>query len=122
MMYPPIFTICNADPAVQAVLGGAPVRLYPFGEAEDEVEKPYATWQGIGGAPENYLDQPPDIDSFALQVDVYGRTAEDARAAAKAIRDAIEPHAQITRWNGEDKDTATGLYHYSFDVDWWVNR
>lgn len=121
-MHPPIFKTCAADAAVQAELGVNPTRLYPFGEAPEGVVYPYAVWQSIGGAPENYLGDPPDIDRFALQLDVYADTAESARAVGKALRDAIELHAHITRWGGERKDAATGRYRLSFDVDWWAHR
>ncbi|WP_028627656.1 tail completion protein gp17 [Metapseudomonas resinovorans] len=121
-MFAPLFQVCAADAAVQVALGNNPVRLYPFGEAPQNVARPYAAWQGIGGAPENFLSQRPDIDRFAIQVDVYADTATAARNAAKALRDAIEPHAHITRWGGESRDPVTNHYRVSFDVDWWTPR
>lgn len=121
-MFPPIFAACAAAPAVTALLGASPTRLYPFGEAPQGVAYPYAAWQTVGGAPENYLGDRPDLDSFALQVDVYADTAASARAVAIALRDAIEQHANITRWGGESKDPATGRYRVSFDVDWLTHR
>lgn len=121
-MYAPIFAVCAADAAVLDALGPSPVRLYPFGEAPQDVVKPYAVWQMIGGTPENYLAGRPDADGFTLQVDVYGATATQVRAAAKAIRDAIELSAYIIRWGGETRDTGTKNYRYSFDVDWIVQR
>lgn len=121
-MFPPIFQVCSADAGVKASLGNSPVRLYPFGEAPDGVLKPYAVWQTLGGSPENYISQRPDIDMFSLQVDVYADTSTAARNAAKALRDAIEPSAHITRWNGEERDTETKNYRVSFDVDWWTPR
>lgn len=121
-MFPPIFKVCADDAGVQAALGNNPVRLYPFGEAPQGVATPYAAWQTIGGSPENYLDKPPDIDSFSLQVDVYAATDTAARDAAKALRDAIEPHAHVTRWGGEWRETETKHYRVSFDVDWWTPR
>lgn len=121
-MYPPIFSVCAAAPAVRATLGVTPTRLYPFGEAPEGVTDAYAVWQSIGGAPENFLGNRPDMDRFAVQVDVYGREVVDVRAAAAALRDAIEPHAHITRWGGERKDAATGRYRLSFDVDWFTPR
>ncbi|MDH0337642.1 hypothetical protein A7D27_11605 [Pseudomonas sp. 1D4] len=121
-MFAPIFAVCAASPAVLAALGADPVRLYPFGEAPEGVAKPYATWQGIGGGPENNINQAPEIDRFALQVDVFADSAASARESARALRDAIEPHAHITSWSGESRDPATGSYRYSFDVDWWVER
>ncbi|MGH8432447.1 MAG: tail completion protein gp17, partial [Solimonas sp.] len=99
-----------------------PTRLYPLGEAPQSLAPPYALWQTEAGAPENYLGQRPDIDSFTLQLDVYADTANAARNAAKALRDAVEPHAHITRWGGESKDPDTNRYRVSFDVDWWTPR
>lgn len=121
-MFAPIFSTCMASAAVRALLGEQPLRLFPFGEAPEGVQKPYATWQGIGGAPELNINQSPEIDNFGLQVDVFAATASDARDVILALRDAIEPHAHITRWGGESKDPSTGSYRVSFDVDWWVPR
>ena len=121
-MYPPIFATCKAVAAVTALIGTSPVRLYPFGEAPQGVTKPYAVWQTIGGAPENYIDCAPDIDSMAIQVDIYSTTAASARAVAVALRDAIEPVAHITSWRGESRDDETNHYRWSFDVDWWIQR
>jgi len=121
-MYPPIFEVCSASAAVKTALGTSPVRLYPYGEAPQGVTKPYAVWQTVGGAPENYISNLPDADFYAVQVDVYATTATAARNAAKALRDAIEPVAHITRWSGEGRDADTQNYRFSFDADWWLNR
>lgn len=121
-MYPPIFEVCAADADVQSNLGTSQTRLYPFGEAPHGVTKPYAVWQMITGLPENYLNQVPDMDSYSLQVDVYGGTATEVRDAAQALRDAIEPYAHIIAWRAEARDPDTRNYRYSFDVDWFVDR
>ena len=117
-----IFPTCAADPAVTALLGTSPVRLFPFGMAPAGVAKPYAVWQQVGGSPENYLMGVPDIDSVTLQVDVYATTTSSAKAVAAALRDAIEPVAHVVAWRGESRDTETGNYRVSFDVDWFVPR
>ena len=121
-MFAPINAVCAKDAGVTALLGASPVRLYPFGDAPQDGPKPYAVWQTIGGAPENYLAGRPDVDGYTLQVDVYAAAGKDARAVAKALRDAIEPHAYIIRWGGESRDPATKSYRYSFDVSWFVPR
>lgn len=121
-MTPPIFTIAAADPVVIALLGTAPVRLFPFGEAPEGVTYPYATWQGAGGAPENYLSNRPDMDRIALQVDVWAKTGATATAVAEALRNAIEGHAYITAWRGNGRDSETGSYRVSFDIDWHIER
>ncbi|NNA76764.1 DUF3168 domain-containing protein [Pseudomonas lactis] len=121
-MFAPINAVCALDPGVIALLGSPPQRLYSFGEAAQDTVKPYAVWQTISGSPDNYLAGRPDIDGFTLQVDVFATCAKDARAVAKALRDAIEPCAYITRWGGESRDPVTKNYRYSFDVDWIVQR
>lgn len=118
----PIFAVCAADAAVTAVLGIQPTRLYPFGEAPEGVVKPYAVWQLLTGSPDNYLSGRPDIDGYTLQVDVYATTASDARSVTQSITRAIELKANVTRWGGETKDSATNLYRSSFDIDWLVPR
>jgi len=122
MMIAPIFKACAASQAVTAVIGSNPVRLYPFGLQDDNVVYPYVVWQNISGSPENYLDKRPDADSYTLQVDVYADTVASAASVAAALRDAIEPHAYITRWGGQSRDPETKRYRYSFDVDWIVLR
>jgi len=121
-MIPPIFATCAASSEVVDALGSDPVRLFQFGQAPQNVVKPYAVWQTIGGAPENYITGVPDIDQLSLQVDVYATTAADAREAAIALRDAIEPVAHVVGWRGEDREPETQLYRISFDVDWFVHR
>ena len=117
-----IFETCATDPAVTALLGTSPVRLFTFGMAPAGVIKPYAVWQQVGGQPENYLAGVPDIDSMTLQVDAYATTSASARAVAAALRDAIEPVAHVVAWRGESRDAETGNYRVSFDVDWFIPR
>jgi len=121
-MFPPIFQVCAASAAVTALLGTPVTRIYPFGEAPQGVALPYAVWQTISGQPENYLGEVPDVDSWSLQIDVYADSATSARNVAKALRDAIEPVAYVTRWGGESRDKETNHYRYSFDVDFIVQR
>ncbi|MHA6639931.1 DUF3168 domain-containing protein [Stutzerimonas frequens] len=121
-MFPPIFQVAAASAAVKALLGSNPVRFWPFGEAPQGTALPYAVWQVASGAPENYINERPDMDRFTLQIDVYAATGASARAVGAALRDAIETHAHITRWGGESKDEETGHYRLSFDCDWHVSR
>ena len=121
-MFPPIFQFVAASPAVTALLGTAPVRFWPFGEAPQGATLPYAVWQRVGGTPENYISNVPDADGYSIQVDVYAATGSSARAVAAALRDAIEPHAHIVGWRGESKDAETKHYRFGFDVDWLVQR
>lgn len=118
-----LFEVCSADPGVSALLGaGLECRLYIFGKAPKDVALPYAVSRQVFGQPENYLGDLPDRDDFVVQIDVYSNSGSSAHAVAKALRDAIEPHAYINAWRGESRDPETKHYNYSFDVDWNVNR
>lgn len=121
-MTPPIFSVCAASPAVTALLGSNPTRVFAHGEAPDGVAWPYMVWQVIGGSPASYLGDLPDIDSMSIQVDVYGETGDSARAVVVALRDAIEPHAHITSWRGGSRDPETRSFRQTFDLDWFVQR
>lgn len=121
-MYPPIFAVCAASADVQQKLGTNPTRLFLFGQAPENVAKPYAVWQTITGSPYNQLSTLPDTDRYTLQVDVYGVTVGSVRDAAEALRDAIQGVAHIVGWRGESRDKETQNYRYSFDVDWHVQR
>lgn len=126
-MYPPVFAVCAADATLTALVG-APgnMRLYPAGEAprgsDGTVEKPYIVWQIIGDSPENYMGQAPDLDAFSVQFDVYAVTFDSAWAVAEALRNVVEQHAYVTRWNGDGLDEATNLRRYSFDTQWHTCR
>lgn len=125
-MIPPVFATLNASSAVKALIGSNPVRAYQFGRAPQPGSSgyavPYVTWQLIGGTPENYLAQAPDIDSLTVQVDCWGESADSARTVADAVRNALQAVAYIVSWQGESKDPDTQKYRYSFDVDFYTSR
>ena len=125
-MIPPIFQTVSASTEVKSLIGTSPVRFWSFDSAPEPTSTfygvPYCTWQLITGSPENRLCDVPDTDNYTTQIDVLAETASSARDVAEAVRDAIEPVAYITRWGDEDRDTETGLYRISFDVDWIALR
>jgi len=118
----PFYTTCKADPTVQALLGGAEPRIYPFGNAPQDVAKPYVVYQWIGGDPFNMLNCRPDADRAELQVDVYGLTQTSSTDCAKAIRYAIELDSYIGSYRGTDREEDTKLWRTGFDVTWLVKR
>lgn len=122
-MTPPIFQAVNV-PAVQALLktGTGPLRFYAWGMAPQNVALPYAVWQLVGGMPENYLADRPDMDGSAVQVDVYAASAASARAVATALRNEIEKAAYVTFVRGEGIDPETKKYTFGFDSDWLTPR
>jgi len=119
---PSLFVFVSSSSAVRAKFGSAPVRVFPFGSAPDKVKLPYAVWQTIGGVPENYISNAPDVDTFVVQLDVYAQTATQAREAAEALRDALEPHGYVILWRGESRDPETNNFRYSFDFNFLTER
>jgi hypothetical protein len=126
-MYPPIFSIVAASATATGLLGSNPVRFWSFGQAPGPSEVgygvPYATHQLAYGTPNNTLACTPDEDHAGVQIDVYGKTATEARNAADAIRDAIEAsHNLVVSYDGDGKDEPTGLYRVTMTADFWVER
>lgn len=92
--------------------------LYPFGEAPSDTPTPYATHQLINGVSDNYLACTPTADEYTVQVDVWDKTASGVIAAAKKIRDALEPEYYLSFFGSTARDSETKLYGYvlRFDV------
>lgn len=126
-MYPSVFEIAADSPAVTALLGSNPTRLWPFAIAPQNGDPnygiPYAVHQLVYGAPVNTLSCIPAADNFGIQFDIYAATATSARQVAAALRDAYEAsHNPIVSWNGEEWESATGLYRLGFTVEFWPDR
>jgi len=125
-VFPPLFATLFASTAVKALFGSAPLRVYAFGDAPAKgavgYATPYAIFQGVYGSPENNLTTVPNMDQFGVQLDIYALTLTDARNGAKAIRNALEPVAYVTSWDGETRDTETQLFRYTFTVSFLTPR
>jgi hypothetical protein len=125
-MTPAIFEIVTASSGVTALLGTNPTRFWSFGAAPRTeagvAPKPYAVWQLVYGSPENTLSCVPASDRFGVQVDAYARTAVQARAIARALRDALETSAYVVAYNGEDYEPDTELYRYGFTTEFMTDR
>lgn len=122
-MMPPIFATVNKAP-VQALLktGNGELRFYSFGRAPQLPVYPYATWQTIGGSPENFIGDRPDMDGVSVQVDVFAKSAESARAVVAALQHEIEGAAYVTFFHDEARDPDTNNFSFGFDCDWLTPR
>lgn len=120
-MIPPIYDIARNDTGVTALLG-IDTRIYPWGEAPQGVEKPYAVWFTTSGTPENTLSCPPDMDLVGVQIDVYSDVAAQTVLAANALRTAIESQAILTAFRNWPREEDTRLYRFQLDVDFFVER
>ena len=121
-MFPATFATLAANAGVTGIFGTSPCRIYPQGEAPQGVTLPYAVQQLVGGSPENYLDDVPDIDSARVQFDVYASTASAARAGAAAIRAALEGVGHVVSFNTDGRDPDTNNARYSFDMEFYTAR
>lgn len=90
-------------------------------------KRKYVTWSIVGGAPENYLDQVPTMDSGRVQIDCWvgAELADGAKVCQDlmiAVRNAIEPRAHMisTPLSGYEPDTK--LYRYLLEFQFWELR
>lgn len=125
-MIPPIFQHVQASEMARTLIGQNPTRFWPFDTAPQPSHPgyalPYATWQLVYGAPDNYLNARPDADNAAIQVDAWAQTPSGARAVMTALRDALELYGMVSVYNGEDRDPPTGLFRSSFTIEFWTDR
>lgn len=119
MMLPPIYPTLAAHTVVAGQVGD---RIYPHAEAPQDVEAPYITWFLAGGTPENTLSEAPLVDRLTVQIDCWHPTSAGVVLLALAVRDAIEPHAHITGYPINTRDTETKLYRMGLQLDWWLSR
>lgn len=121
-MNPPVFTLLQAASGVTAVLGTAPLRVYPGGQVPENTAYPYATYAVYNGNPNNNMDQAPLSDVIGTQIDIWSKTYGLALSAATAIRDALEPAAHMTGFSGPDRDDETRYYRVILEFDFFTER
>ena len=118
-MIPPIYqTLLNA-PAVYAIVED---RIFGSGQATQGEARPYIVWQIASAAPENNLSDTPEFDDQRIQIDCWSKDETTCKQLAQAVRDAIEVQAHITFGPWNDYEAETGLYRWSFDCTWFLDR
>jgi hypothetical protein len=121
-MTPPIFTLLAAAPAVTALVGVSPVRIFPGGIAPEGTVLPYATWQIVSLQPENYLADRPDMEQTRVQLDCWGATQAQAMQLYNAAIAALELDAYQVSFNDDSQDAETLNWRQSADFEFWVDR
>jgi hypothetical protein len=81
-----LFSIITGDATVAALIVA---RFYPI-TAPQNVTKPYATYQRIGGVRHRSVDGPAGLASPRYQVDAWATDIDEARSLSAAIRRAID--------------------------------
>jgi len=123
-MLPLVFPLLAGAPAVTALVGTAPVRVYRHGSAPQNVASPYVTWSVTGGDAEIVFDQ-TDADTFRVSVDCWASgTAGDTliETLAAAVRAAIEPAAHLVGYIADERDFDTQKFRISMAFDFIVLR
>ncbi len=116
------FPLLYADNAVKALLGSAPLRVYPFSHAPQNAVVPYATYGVFSGQPQNQMDSVPSTDIKSTQIDVWAKTAVECKACADAIRDVLELSAHMTGFSEAQVDDETRLYRARMEFDFFEDR
>jgi hypothetical protein len=109
-MLPPVYALLSAAPDVVAIVGDRIHRNH----AGDNPQAPYITWRVVSGVPQTYHGTPPSLDAFRVQIDCWGKPV-DAKAAARAVRAALEPHGvEVSFFDDFDDETKLSR----FNSDW----
>src|SRR5690606_41372263 len=117
-MLPNVYSLITGDATAAAIVGN---HVYRHGMAPQDVALPYVTWFVPSAAMENTLSEQPKVDAYSVQVDVWSDSDAGVEHAAKAVRNAIEPHHHMTLVsNGRDPDTMR--YRISMTFTFWTDR
>lgn len=125
----PIAYLIFNDPAMPGDFGSER-RVFPFGEAPQGVELPYAVWTFVSGSPYNFLESAPDTESRVIQFDVYANASGIANSAGTSLQRFFEANASrielmktaVVSFRPSERDETTKHFRYSFDVLLTVNR
>jgi len=121
-MLPPVFQTLKASSAVKAIVGSNPPRIYRHGAAPQDTAQPYCTWFAVSTTPANNLSDLPPVDLVSVQVDCYHQTDAGVENLARAVRDAIEPHAHMVSMPANMREPESKLYRIALTFDWWLGR
>ena len=115
-MFPPIFKILNV-PVVQAKVGNAPARIYDFGSAPADVQKPYMAFQQVSNDRLENVSDAPCGDVDAVQLDIYAETRDGARELARIVRDVLDAAGLTNRMVLQLQEPDTLLYRVGMEVN-----
>lgn len=117
----PVPALLGSAPAVLALVGTSPVRIYR-GTAPQTTPRPYLTWRTVYASPQNYIGERPSIDNDRSQLDCWADTEDEVDELARVVRQVLEPHGYELGVNLDEKDPETGLRRVSFDWSFWTPR
>lgn len=104
-------------PAVIAIVG---TNVFQD-EANPGQAAPYVVWSRQI-VPQMGLRRRPIADRETVTVDLFAASEQQRDNLLAAIRDALEPHGTIGSIQSLGKETDTGLWRFTLDVDLFTAR
>lgn len=120
-MLPAVFLTLQT-PAVLAIVGGAPVRIFRHGAAPQDIEKPYVTWFEVAGQPYDQISGTPCGDFDSVQIDCWSKSDAQVEQLAAAVRDAVDLAGIANRIVVNLRDSDTKLYRIGLEADFINSR
>lgn len=104
-------------PAVLAIVGGTPVRIFRHGAAPQDTAKPYVTWFEVTGQPYDQISGLPCGDFDSVQIDCWSMDDTQVETLARAIRDAVDAAGFSNRLVINHRDPDTKMYRIGLQAD-----
>lgn len=120
-MLPAVFLTLQT-PAVLAIVGGTPVRIFRHGAAPQDTEKPYVTWFEVAGQPYDQLSGTPCGDFDSVQIDCWSKSDAQVEQLARAVRDALDVAGIANRLVVNSRDPDTKIYRIGLEADYITSR
>lgn len=121
-MFANVYQILNTT-AVNNIVNG---RIYGFGSAPQNINKPYITWFVVATDPHNQLSGAPCGDTDTVQIDCFiGPNDTDEStcvALATAVRNALDAAGQANRVIINSREVETKLFRISIQAEFIHNR
>ena len=115
-MLPKVFPVLTT-PAVLAIVGGTPVRIFRHGAAPQDTAKPYVTWFEVSGQPYDQISGLPCGDFDSVQIDCWSMDGTQVETLARAVRDAVDAAGFANRLVINHRDPDTKLYRIGLQAD-----
>ena len=118
----PAVLLTLQTPAVLAIVGGTPVRIFRHGAAPQDSEKPYVTWFEVAGQPYDQLSGTPCGDFDSVQIDCWSKSDLQVEQLASAVRDALDVAGIANRVVVNLRDPDTKLFRIGLEADFINSR
>lgn len=117
-MIPPVYEALSAFAAVTALVGD---RIFRNGVAPQAIDAPYIVWSVPTGFAHNSLDG-ACADQMTVQIECWSKSAEELDEMMLAVSAAIEPHAVLDAYLGDERDEESRLWGRGMTFDWILVR